>query len=211
LSQIYKKNSFTISPADLINPINPSFKFGYQRLFKSSYEFQIEYGYIINKALFHYLINPEEDKDDYSNEGYKLRIELKRYLEEGSYYKFYVSGELFYLKNISKVQNQFIVSDPNYEYPFELPDDGQDYGYTDYFTNSKTKYGVNAKVGVKLIADPIFFEASGGVGIAYRNNIHSDRINILDKPFDTSYLNDNNPKEMLMLSLPIHFKIGFMF
>jgi len=211
LSILDKKNSVVFSPFDLLNPNNPSLKLGYQRLINDKYELQIEYGYIINKALFHYIINADENKDDYSNKGNKLRVELKRYIKGNDFYRFYLSSELFYLENTSKVQNQFIVSDPNYDYSFELPEDGNDYGYTDYFTNSKTKYGVNAKIGVKLITDPIFFEASTGVGIAYRNNIHTDRENINDEPYDTSYLNDNIPKEMLMLSLPIHFKIGFMF
>jgi len=211
LSIVEKKNSVVFSPFDVLNPINPSIKLGYQRLFNNKYELQIEYGYIINKALFHYLINADEDKDDYSNKGTKLRVEFKRYIKGNDFYRFYLSSELYYLENTSKVQNQFIVSEPDYNYSFELPDDGKDYGYTDYFTNSKTKYGLNAKVGIKLMTDPLFFEASTGVGIAYRNNIHTDRENINDKPYDTSYLNDNNPKEMLMLSLPIHFKIGFMF
>jgi hypothetical protein len=211
LTLLDKKNSIIFSPFDLLNPINPSLKFGYQRLFKNKYELQIEYGYIINKALFHYLIHPNEDKDDYSNKGNKLGIELKRYINGNDFYRYYFSSEFYYLENISKVQNQFIVSDPNYDYSFDLPDYGKDYYYTDYFTTSKTKYGLNAKIGIKLITDPIFFEASAGIGIAYRNNIHTDRENINDKPYDSSYLNDNIPKEMLMLSLPIHFKIGFMF
>ncbi len=211
LSILVKKNSVVFSPFDVLNPINPSLKLGYQRLFNNKYELQIEYGYIINKALFHYIINSDEDKDDYSNKGTKLRVEFKRYIKGNDFYRFYLSSELFYLENTSKVQNQFIVSDPNYDYSFELSEDGNDFGYTDYFTNSKTKYGVNAKIGIKLITDPIFFEASTGIGIAYRNIIHTDRENINDKPYDTSFLYDNIPKEMLMLSLPIHFKIGFMF
>ncbi len=211
LSIMKMKNSLVFSPLDLINPVNPSFKIGYQKLFKNKYELQIEYGHIINKALFHYIINPDEDKDDYTNKGLKLSLELKRYYKGDQYLRYYYSGEIFYLKNTSEIQNQFIVSDPSFNYSFEIPDDGIEYGYTDYFTNSKTKYGVNAKVGIKLIVYTMFFEASTGVGLAYRNNIHSERENINDQPYDTSFLNDNIPKEMIMLNIPAHFKIGFMF
>ena len=168
LSLIDKKNSAVFSPFDLLNPINPSLKLGYQRLFNVKYELQIEYGHIINKALFHYIINPDEDKDDYSNRGTKLRVEFRRHLLGNDFYRFYLSSELFYLKNTSKVQNQFIVSDPYYNYSngIPVPDDENDYYYTDYFTNSKTKYGFNSKIGIKLIVDSIFFEVSTGIGIA---------------------------------------------
>lgn len=200
-----------MSPVNLIDPINPSFQLGYQRLLNDNFELQMEYGYIINKALFHYIINPDESKDDYSNKGFKLRIEFKRFLKRNEIFKYYLSGELFYMENVSKVQNQFIVSDPNYNYSFDLPNDGGEYGYTDYFTNSKTKYGFNAKFGVKLITSPLFFENYIGIGVAYRNNIHSDRENINDESYDTSSLNDNLPKEMYILNLPLNFKIGYMF
>lgn len=211
LSLMDKKNAFVLSPLDLLNPANPSLKLGYQRIFNNKYELQVEYGYIVNKALFHYIINPQEDKNDYSNKGIKLRIEFKRYIKGDGFFRYYISSELFYLQNVSKVRDQFIVSDPSHDYSFELPNDGKEYAYTDYFTNSKTKYGINVKAGVKLIVDPVFFEGSAGIGIAYRNNIHTDRENINDEPYSTFFLNHTIQKEMYMLSLPIHFKIGFMF
>ena len=206
-----KKNSIVFSPFNLIDPINPSLQIGYQRLLSDYVELQMEYGHIINKALFHYVINPDESKDDYSNKGFKLRIELKTYFRKDPFLRYYLSGELFYLENVSKVQNQFLVSDPNYDYSFDLPDDGEQYGYTDYFTNSKTKYGFNSKLGMKVVTKPLFFETYIGVGIAYRNNIHTDRENINDEPYDTSFLNDNIPKGMFIFNLPLNFKIGYVF
>ena len=191
-------NAIIFSPLNLLDPINPSFQFGYQRLFNNKYELQMEYGHIINKALFHYIFNPNEDRDEYSNEGYKVRMELKRYYKIGHVIKYYVSGELFYLENNSKVQNQFIASDNNLV-------------YTDYFSNLKTKYGINVKVGIKIIVDALFFESYIGTGIAYRNNIHNDRKNINDKPYDTSFLNDNIPKEMYIINMPLNLKVGYMF
>ncbi len=211
LSDKEKKNAIIFSPFNLIDPINPSFQIGYQRLLSDKFELQMEYGYIINKALFHYIINPHESKDDYSNKGFKLRTELKRFFKNDGYFRYYLSGELFYLENVSKVQNQFIVSDPHYNYSFELPNDEEEYGYTDYFTNAKTKYGINAKFGIKRISNAFFYETYVGIGIAYRNNIHSDRENINDKPYDTTFLNDNVPKEMYIFNLPLNFKIGYMF
>lgn len=211
LSENEKKNSIIFAPLNLIDPINPSFQLGYQRQLDDKIELQLEYGHIINKALFHYIINPNESKDDYSNKGYKLKIELKRYFMNYGVFRCYMAGELSYLENVSKVQNQFLVSDPNYNYSFELPNDGEEYGYTDYFTNSKTKIGINAKFGIKLIISSFFYESYIGIGAFYRNNIHSDRENMNDKPYDTSFLNDNNPKKMYMFNLPLNFKIGYRF
>ncbi len=211
LSDKVKKNSIIFSPFNLIDPINPSFQVGYQRLLYDKIELQMEYGHIINKALFYYIINPDEGKEEYSNKGFKVRFETKRFFRNEGFFRYYLSGELFYLQNVSKVQNQFLVSDPDYNYSFDLPNDGEQYGYTDYFTNSKTKYGFNVKFGIKLVIDPLFFEACNGIGIAYRNNIHSDRENMNDKPYDTSFLNDNIPKKMYILNLPLNFRIGYMF
>lgn len=44
LSDKVKKNSIIFSPFNLIDPINPSFQVGYQRLLYDKIELQMEYG-----------------------------------------------------------------------------------------------------------------------------------------------------------------------
>ncbi len=111
---IEKTNSILFSPLNLLDPINPSFQLGYKRMLNQKWALQEEAGYIINKGLMNILLNPQESADEFSNKVYKLRFELKRSLVG----KLYSSCEFFYLKNVSDVINQFVVSYPSYIYSF---------------------------------------------------------------------------------------------
>ena len=213
--KLEKPNSILFAPFNLLDPINPSLQFGYERLLSPKWAIQAEGGYIINKGLLNIMFNPDESADEYSNKGFKLRLELKHIILNKRYFNLYSSFELFYLKNKSDVINQFIVSDTSYSYSFELPEgyqtDPRDIVYDDYFTNDKTKYGANIKFGIKAFIHSFFVEVYVGVGIANRRNKHSNRENIVDESLDDSFLNDNKRGEMLIFNLPINFKIGYRF
>ncbi len=209
---IEKPNSILFSPFNLLDPINPSFQIGYERMLNKKWAFQIEYGYIINKGLLNTMLNPQEKANEYSNKGYKLRFELKRTLVSKKEFRVYSSCDLFYLKNVSDVINQFVVSDPSYEYSFGIPpNNDESYYYDDYFTNDKTKYGINIKGGIKTFTGPVFFEAYLGLGVALRNNVHSNREKNNDESLDKSFLNNNLQGEMWILNIPLNIKIGYRF
>jgi len=207
-----KPNSIFFAPLNLLDPINPSFQIGYERMLNQKWGFQIEYGYIINKGLINILLNPHERPDEYSNKGFKLRVELKRVIIRKKRFLVYASGEFFYLKNRSDVINQFLVSDPSFVYSFGVvPNPGENYYYDDYFTNEKIKFGTNIKGGIKVFTGPVFFEAHLGLGIVYRKNSHSNRENLNDPSLDDSFLNDNLIGEKILLNLPFNIKMGFRF
>lgn len=207
-----KPNSILFSPFNLLDPINPSFQLGYERMLNPEWALQLEGGYIINKGLINILLNPQEGSDEYSNKGYKLRFEIKRTLVSKKRIRLYSSCEFFYLKNVSDVINQFVVSDPSYNYSFGTPPNNEkSYYYDDYFTNDKSKYGMNIKGGIKVFIGQVFIESYTGLGIAYRNNIHSNRENINDASLDESFLNDNLQGEKIILNIPLNIKIGYRF
>ena len=208
---IEKPNSILFSPFNLLDPMNPSFQLGYERMLNQKWALQIEYGYIINKGLLNILLNPQEKANEYSNKGYKLRFELKRTLVSKKQFRVYSSCDLFYLKNVSDVINQFVVSDPSYDYSFGTPTNNDDSYYDDYFTNDKTKYGMNIKGGIKAFTGQVFFEAYVGLGVALRNNVHSNRENNNDESLDKSFLNNNLQGEMWILNIPLNIKIGYRF
>ena len=209
---IYKPNSIVFSPFNLLDAVNPSFQLGYERMINPKWAAQIEGGYIINKGLINIVLNPQESADEYSNKGYKLRIELKRILISQKEFNIYSSGELFYLKNKSEVINQFVVSDPSYDYSFgSPPNDDDSFYYDDYFTNDKSKYGMNIKGGIKVFIGSVFFETYVGLGVALRNNVHTNRENYNDKPLDESVLNNNQRGEMWILNIPLNLKVGYRF
>ena len=207
---IEKPNSILFSPFNLLDPINPSIQLGYERALNPKWALQIEGGYIINKGLLNILLNPKEGADEYSNKGHKLRFEVKRTLVSKKLFRLYSSCELFYLKNVSDVINQFVVSDPSYNYSFGTPPNDESY-YDDYFTNDKSKWGMNIKGGTKALIGPVFLEAYLGLGVALRNNIHSNRENINDKSLDESLFNNNLQGKMWILNIPLNLKIGYRF
>lgn len=211
-SIVKKPNLIFFAPVNLLDPINPSFQMGYERTLNQKWALQVEGAYIINKGLLNILMNPQESRDEYSNKGFKIRFELKRYLKRTHNLDYYSSFELFYLKNKSFVINQYIVSDPSFVYSFgQANDDGQEYYYDDYHLNDKKKYAANIKFGMKFNLESILFETYVGAGIAYRQNTHKYRENMNDKPLDNSFLNDNKPGNVWILNLPINLKIGYKF
>jgi hypothetical protein len=53
--------------------------------------------------------------------------------------------------------------------------------YTDFFYNDKKQISLNTKVGIRVWAGYFSLDIHGGIGIAYRENIHTERDNPNDK------------------------------
>ncbi len=210
--KVKRPNAVFFAPLNFLDPINPSFQFGYERILNQKWVVQLEGGYIINKGLLTQWIDRENDIPDfeYSNKGFKARTELKRIVYKRSMIRLYVSGELYYLKNKSKVQNQFSVADTTFNYPNTRPV-GTD-AYTDYFVNDKEKYGFNIKFGLKLwLGKHFLVEPHGGIGVAYRINKHHERENILDPSLYDDFTNDNVLGEKWIVNIPLNVKLGYRF
>lgn len=208
----HRKNALIFAPLNLLDIINPSFQIGYQRKIGTNKELQLEGGYIINKSLMHYTINPNESREDFTNRGYKVRLEFKRYIHQEKGFRAYLSAEVFHMENTSEVINQFIVSDYSYDYSFDLPPNEGRIVYTDYFTNEKVKTGFNIKFGYKVgYLNKYFLESYIGTGVSYRENKHRDRENIKDPSYDESPWNDNLLGGRWLISLPFNIKMGWHF
>lgn len=204
-----KKNAIVFSPLNLFNPINPTLQIGYERILNEKFALELEGGYIIKKDLGS-MFNPEREEDKYNNKGYKLEVELKYLFLKGKRFVVYSSCELFYLNNKSDDWDRFTVSDPLYNYSFEIPDD-EYFTYTDDFTNNKIKYGLNFKGGYKIVIGDFLFEAYGGIGIGHVTNKHGNRENINDKSTDRSILNSNLSGSRWFVNLPVNIKVGYIF
>ncbi len=215
---VNNKNAILFSPLNLFDPINPSFQLGYERMLNEKWALQFEGAYIIVKSIGHLIDDNSRGipNSDYSNEGFKGRVEIKYVFEDKGNIKLYVSSELFYLKNKSEVVDQFLVSDTTYNYSFDLPygheSDSRAIEYDDYFTNDKEKYGVNLKFGFKFTpGDHYLLETYIGAGIASRENKHSERENINDQSSWEGPLNDTQLGKRWILNVPFNIKLGYRF
>lgn len=212
---IHKANSIFFAPFNILDFFNPSFQVGYERMIHSKWALQFEYGYIFKKTIFDRIVNPKDKEDEYNNKGYKLRTEVKYFIKKETNFGLYTSLELFYMRNTSGVNGTFVVSDTSINYSFK-PEEGfgsniNDIQHTEYYTNDKTKYGINAKFGVKVFPGSFLIESYLGLGIAHRKNKHSDRENINDKEPIHETWDPHLKGEMWIFNLPINVKVGYRF
>ena len=207
-----KPNSIFFAPFNVFDFINPSLQIGYERMLSSKIAVQIEGAYILNHSVENYLIDLSNGIKDceYSNSGFKIRGEFKYYYSKRNRIHPYVSGELFYLKNKSRILDTFIVSDTTFIYSTPRPP-GQTL-YNDFFTLDKQRIGLNLKFGIKLLAgEHLFFEPHVGLGIVYRISKHYDRENLNDELYGGFLSFSDKAGNMFIANLPFNLKFGFRF
>lgn len=194
-------NAIVFAPFNLFDSANPSFQIGWQRELNKKWEGQVEVGLIMRRSLLD-MMGEEEDYEDSLktiHKGFRLRTELKYYLNENRRIRQYVSSELFYLKNNSKTNAEFISN----EKPL----------YRDVFLNKKRKYGANVKYGVKISFKKNFlFEPHIGIGISYREISHENRENKNDTLVNLFWTSNNKIiGNSWVINFPLNIKVGYAF
>lgn len=207
------KNKFFFAPVNLIDIINPSFQIGYERKFSDSWGAQIEGGIIMRHSLMGFLFGDLNNNEYwYTNKGFKARTEVIHYLQgkAAKSYNMYVSAEVFFTQNTSRVNDSFKVADTTFVYP--IPREPGYYLYDDFFIQKKERYGFNLKIGAEIkVGNGYFIEPHAGIGIAFRNSEHIGRTNPND-PFLGKFLSwQNLPGHSVLLNLPWNVKFGKYF
>jgi len=219
--KIEKPNAIFFAPLNLFDFDNPNFQIGYERFVAKKWSLQIEGGIIINHSIENYVIDwikgIKVSECPYTNNGFRVKGSVKYFLVDKRKFKLYVSPELFYSKNKSGIARSFVVSDPDFEYSFEIPEwwDDEKYlkVYTLFFYNDEEKMGMNFKAGIKLfIGKRFFIEPHLGLGFAYRNIIQTGIENPNDKIYDNlvGFFGKTAPNKWVP-TLPINFKMGLRF
>ena len=206
------QNSIFFAPMNVLDYINPSLQIGYERMLNSRMAVQVEAAYILNHSLENYLIDMAYGNFDcpYFNKGFKVRGEFKFYFTKTYNSMTYFSGELFYLKNLSKESDTFEISDPNFDY--QVPHDPDANAYDELFTLDRQRFGLNLKIGSKNFIDKHFFiEPHIGIGLVYRISKHYDRMNLNDELYYGFISLHNKAGNMWLANLPLNVKIGYSF
>lgn len=203
------KNKIFFAPLNLFDVINPSVQVGYERILSNKFSFQIEGGLIMKRSVIGFIVTAIDDYPYwFTNKGFKIRSELKYYLWGRN--RPYLSGELFYTKNNSNVNDLFIVSDTSFKYPIERPEGTN--AYEDFFSQEKQRFGINLKFGLEVgRKNRIVFEPHIGIGIVYRSTEHYNRMNNNDGLLDDVISFSNKRGNMLIFNLPLNFKLGYKF
>ena len=215
-AKIEKPNAIFFAPLNLFDIVNPNFQIGYERFVAKKWSLQIEGGIIINHSIINYVIDwangIKVSECPYTNKGFRLKGSLKYILVDKRKFKLYVSPELFYYTNKSGIVGDFLISDPDFDYSFGSPEEGQN-GYRQFFYNDEEKMGINFKTGIKLLLGKHFFiEPHIGLGFAYRNVIHEGIENPNDEIYDNLFgIFDSAAPNKWVPTLPFNLKIGFRF
>jgi hypothetical protein len=211
--KIDRPNAIFLAPLNLFNPNNPSFQIGYERFIANRWSFQIEGGVIINHSVINYVADWSKGINvrdcPYTNKGFRVTASTKYFLTTEKFFKFYISPELFYQKNKSGIVRSFLVSDPDFEYSFGRPEEGQN-GYRHFFYNNEEKMGVNFKLGF-TVGQRFFIDFHYGLGVAFRNIIQTGLENPDDEIYDSFGIFDKTSRNKWGLTLPFNFKIGLRF
>ena len=214
--KIEKPNAIFFAPLNLFDIFNPNFQIGYERFIAKKWALQIEGGIIINHSIINYVVDWANginvSECPYTNKGFRVKGSIKYILVDKRKFKLYVSPELFYCTNKSGIVRDFLISDPDFEYSFGSPDEGQN-GYNQFFYNDEEKMGINFKVGIKLFLGKQFFiEPHLGLGFAHRNVTQTGIENPNDEIYDNLFgIFDNTAPNKWVPTLPMNFKIGLRF
>ena len=207
------KNSVFIAPLNMFDAINPSIQIGYERKINDTFSAQIEGGIILRHSVFGFLFEAmDRGAYWYTNSGYKSRIELKYSMKDKiRFLRYsYLSGELFYTKNKSFVNDTFLISDPAFDYPIENIENYNT--YDEFYTLEKQRIGLNFKFGSKFFIGKYFFvEPHIGLGLVYRNSKHFGRMNDKDELYDEVISFHNKAGKMFLPNFPYNVKLGYRF
>lgn len=210
--KIDRPNAIFVAPLNLINPENPNFQIGYERFLSKNWALQIEGGIIINHGLVNYFLDWVNGIKNcpFTNKGFRVKGSVKYILIHKRKMKLYVSPELFYARNKSGIVSDFLISDPDFEYPWTVSEGATSYSH--FFYNDEEKVGMNIKVGIKLLFGKSFFmEPHLGVGLAHRNVIQTDVVNPEDKSFGLFGILDKAAPNKWAPTIPLNINMGFRF
>ena len=225
--KIEKSNAIFVTPLNFFDFQNPNFQIGYERFVAKKWSLQIEGAIMIPHSIIQYVTDLSEGIKNchYTNKGFRVKGSVKHIVKEKRIFKMYISPELFYYRNKSGIARGFLISDPNFEYSFDVPE-WKD-SYYQFFYNNEKKIGINFKVGFKIFIGKSFFvEPHGGFGFAHRKVVHTGRENPNDKlgsglsafkidginhDYSSLWIFDKAASNKWIPTIPLNVKIGVRF
>jgi hypothetical protein len=205
------KSAFVLKWAPLnvlFDDFNTAMQFGVEKSITPKYSIQAEYGLI---ADWFHKNGRLPDSVGYGHTGYKLRLEGRRYFTKLNgrsprlYKGLYVATELFYMSTQYNTKSTFRHGSLDYD---------------DVFKVNKTVYGFNCKFGYQYRSKStgFIFDTYVGLGLKYKHTVNEGRQYPEDNfaPAEGFALPDDRqisdkPFNGITLSIPVNFKIGYVF
>jgi len=211
---LIKQHYFFVNATPIVDVINPAITLGYEGNISSRHSYQVEIGPILQRSLFGYLIvattDPAESNPNlWTNDGIKLRAQIKSYTNKPGGKDFYQSLEFFLTQNTSQVSQLYRVSDPFFDYRGTGVTFESNSLYRDFYTLQRNRYGLLYRIGIlETDKNGITLDTSVGFGLAFQTGTESNRANPDDEPEGLQVF--LRPGNQLLPALSASIKIGFI-
>lgn len=199
-----RKNIIKISPLKLIDVSNAAVELTFERATGNRFSTGLTVGWLLpnNPGSGSVVPNP-------NSRGVSLALEEKYYLRASAPRGSYLAAGLSFLKNRYKAEEDFIDADAAEGlYP-------EDHSYRDEIIVNKQTLTFFVKWGYQFHINRFSLEVYGGLGIRYKDVYHSERENLTDELLKPRHPNvfheQNRAGKYLTMSLPLSFRVGYVF
>ena len=198
-TELTYKNQLKVTPLKLFDLVNPGIELGYERFVAENVSMEVSYAHLLSRKT-------PGGTFDLGIKGKKVGLEIKHFLGNSKSRQKYVGIEVVRLTNAYTDIGRFGISSF---------DDTLNLNYTDTFSIKKNTLSVNLKVGIRYLIGHFVIELYSGLGIKYKEVIHSDRRrpqDPLEVPIHPNIYHIANMEGTHWgLNIPLNMKIGIRF
>ena len=206
LDKSYSKysNILKLSALKMFDLMNPAIDLSYERRTGKSLSTQFMVSYLLPNIVWNF-------RNTYKPEikGYRVAVEEKYYFWKSANLGPYISFEVNYMKNKYRDIATFgpkIIQGDTTHIPIE---------YADSIGIKKQTYSFNFKFGYQFILKRLSIDFSAGIGLRYKDVVHTDRINPNDVMISRFFLNfgniSNQNGKYWTAIFPLNVRIGWTF
>ena len=182
------KNQIKLTPPKMIDYLNQGIELNYERSYARKFASELSAAYMAN------IITTGNFK------GFRIGVEEKRFLSQGSKTRGYFSTQLVY-NNSALKESEYLGFDTSTNRNNIPP----------YKIVKKTA-AINLKLGFEYMHRHFVFDYFFGFGIKYREVKHIDRKYPFPKPAIADFFYDTKAEgTSWVINLPTSFKIGYIF
>ena len=184
------KNQIKISPFRIVDPVNPGVEISYERLHSKRFSTQLSVAYMTD--VF--------GKFPYTNlRGYRVSLEEKYFIHLSTKARNYLSADIVY-------------NNSNFKDVTTFRDTINNLNISETFSVNRMTASLNLKFGKQILRNRFIIDWCVGVGLKYRDVVHSNRTHPMNAPKDPNlFYSAETEGKNLTFNFPINLKLGYMF
>jgi hypothetical protein len=206
LDSVYSKytNILKVTPLKAVSTINSGVEISYEKRVSNSFSTQLAATYLFPASIW-------DLGNDFMPQikGFRVAVEEKYYMKRSAPLGQYISLEFNYLKNNYQAIGRFGVADVYSDTTYN------DTNYDDTIRIDKNTYSFHLKIGYQHIRKRFSIDFFAGVGVRYKDVVHSDRLkpdDDMEMPMEPNvYYITNQEGQYWTISIPLNIRLGWTF